>query len=122
MDGDNVLNDTDGCAAVGAGTATGCPPAARTAALKHRAKKHRLVATVGSAASGCRNDAEVTLWRKRKGKDARIVLARSDSAGKVVMKAPRTAGRYYVTVASSYAAGQAECGSAKSPAERVRRR
>lgn len=122
VDGDNLLNDADGCAVVAASTATGCPPAARTAALKHQVKKRRLVATVGSPASGCRNDAEVTLWRKRKGKDAMIVVARSDSAGKVVIKAPRRPGRYYVTVASSYAAGLAECGTAKSPAQRVRRR
>ncbi|WP_243395220.1 thrombospondin type 3 repeat-containing protein [Nocardioides currus] len=120
VDGDLVLDDVDGCATTAGRTATGCPSATRTAALARR--RNRLVTTVASTVAGCRADAEVTVWRKKKGRDARIVLASTDTRGKASTRAPRRAGRYYVTVASSYAAGQAECGAARSRVVKVRRR
>lgn len=120
-DGDLVLNEADGCAEVGAATTTGCPPADRTATLKRRKKK--LTAIVGSAVAGCRAGAEVTLLRdKKKGRDAKVLLARTDARGRVVMRAPRRAGRYYVSLRSSYAVGQAECAAAESKRLKVRRR
>lgn len=121
VDGDTLANEADGCPEVSAGTTTGCPTAARTVVLKLRSKKKRLVATVGSTANGCRPGAEVTLLRKKKGRDATLLTATSDRAGKVRIKAPRQLGRYYVTVAASYAPGQAECGAARSRPLRVRR-
>jgi hypothetical protein len=98
------------------GCRTGCAYA-RTIGL--RATASRLRGTVSSPASGCRSGAEVTLWRKQKGADQRLVMLTSRASGAFSTKRPARPGRYYVTVASP---DQPLCGSARSRAIRVKGR
>ena len=119
LDGDSLGNDADGCPLVATTTRTGCPTATRTAKLTYVKKKHRLAGVVGSSAPGCRADAKVTLLRKKPGRDTKLLVSTTSSKGRFRVKAPVAAGRYYVTVAKSYATGEAECGSARSKAAQV---
>lgn len=121
-DSDGIVDALDGCRVVPAPTATGCPTASRTAGLKHEKKKGRLAITIASIAPACRAAVKVTLMRKRKGADRRVAAVTTSSTGGHRMKAPRTAGRYYVTASASYAPGAAECGADTSATIRIRRR
>lgn len=124
LDGDSLANATDGCPAVAAATGSGCPTAGRTVRLRTVKGASRLRITVSSPAPGCRDRAEATLFRARKGagKDVKLVVVTTNASGKARPKAPRRPGRYYVTVARSYAAGEAECASARSTRQRLTRR
>lgn len=122
LDGDSHVNSSDGCPSVAAGTASGCPSAGRTARLRYSAKAKRLTITVRSDVAGCRDRAEATLLRVTKGKDAKVLVATTGAGGRTRVKAPKRSGRYYVTVARSYAAGEAECDSARSGRQRVARK
>ncbi|MCK9825384.1 thrombospondin type 3 repeat-containing protein [Nocardioides cavernae] len=119
-DGDALADTVDGCPGTAAATTSGCPSVGRKAALHFRKKKRRLTFVVRSDAPGCRAGAEASLWRVKRGKDTRLLVAETDASGRYRAKAPRRAGRYYLRIASSYAAGQAECGAARSNTERVR--
>lgn len=124
LDGDSLANAADGCPAVAAATGSGCPTAGRTVRLRTVKGAPRLRITVASPAPGCRDRAEATLFRVRKGagKDLKLVVVTTNARGKARPKAPRRPGRYYVTVARSYAAGEAECASARSTRQRLTRR
>lgn len=91
---------------------------ARTVALRHVVRTHRLVGRVTSVASGCRTEVAVVLWRERRGEDRAVRTVRSSKAGAFRTRAPKRAGRYYATVAS---AGTI-CADAASATVRVRRR
>lgn len=81
-------------------------------------KKHRLKGTVTSSAVGCARHVAVTLWQKRTKADRRLVVLTTRTNGSFRTRAPRTAGRYYVTVGS---AAEPLCGSDRSRAIRLRR-
>ncbi|QIK77317.1 hypothetical protein G7071_08175 [Nocardioides piscis] len=121
-DGDALPDATDGCPATASGTGSGCPAATRSAAVTHLAKKKRVVLATRSLVAACRPGAEMTFWRKRRGKDLRVVVASTNSSGKIRLRSPKKAGRYYATVAASYVPGAAECGSARSKTIRIRHR
>ena len=72
-----------------------------------------------STAAGCRTDADVTIWRKRKGEDRKLVVVTTRSTGKFRTKAPRKPGRFYATVGSP---DQPLCGNATSRVVRIKRR
>lgn len=91
---------------------------ARTVGLR-LAKRHRLRGVVESVASGCRSSVPVTLWRQRRGADRKLVVVTSREGGAFRTRAPRRAGRYYVTVGS---ADEPLCAADRSRAVRVRRR
>jgi hypothetical protein len=90
--------------------------------LTYVKKKHRLAVVVRSTVPGCRADAKVTLRRKKPGRDTKLLVSTTSSQGRYRLKAPRDGGRYYVTVAKSYATGRAECGTARSKVAKVPRR
>ncbi len=119
LGGDALGNTVDGCPAAAASTASGCPSVGRTASLRYAKATRKLTAVVRSDASGCRAGAKVALFRARPGKDTKLVVSTTTSQGRKTWKAPKAGGRYYVRVASSYAAGQAECGRARSTKARV---
>lgn len=119
LDGDALGNTVDGCPAAAASTASGCPSVGRTASLRYAKATRKLKAVVRSDASGCRAGARVALFRARPGKDTKLIVSTTTSQGRKTWKAPKAGGRYYVRVASSYAAGQAECGRARSTKARV---
>lgn len=119
IDGDALGNTVDGCPAAAASTTSGCPSVGRTASLRYAKATRKLKAVVRSDASGCRAGAKVALFRARPGKDTKLVVSTTTSQGRKTWKAPKAGGRYYVRVASSYAAGQAECGRARSTKARV---
>lgn len=100
-----------------AGCAAGCAYA-RTLDLTYRAKRHRLTGAVGSPARGCRSEAEVTLWRARKGADRRLKVVTTRATGAFRTAAPRRPGRYYATVATP---DQPLCGAARSRTVRIRK-
>jgi hypothetical protein len=64
---------------------------------------------------------EVTLMRKKAGRDQKLVVLRARDSGRFRTRAPRMAGRYYTVLRTSYVAGVAECGASRSSAIRVRR-
>jgi hypothetical protein len=99
------------------GCTVGCAYA-RTVELR-LAKRHRLRGVVESVASGCHSSVPVTLWRQRKGADRKLVVVTSREDGAFRTRAPRRAGRYYVTVGS---AAEPLCAADRSRAVRVRRR
>lgn len=78
----------------------------------------RLKGAVDSAAQGCRADATVTVWRKKKGADRRLMVLTSKQTGAFRTARPARAGRYYVTVTSPE---QPLCASARSSTVRVGR-
>lgn len=98
----------------------GCTTAcayARTVVLRHRARAHRLLGTVESAAVGCAGTVPVTIWRKRSGQDRKLVVVTTRDNGDFRTKAPRSPGRYYATVGPD----QPLCGTHRSPVVRIRR-
>jgi hypothetical protein len=119
IDGDSLGNTVDGCPRAAAATESGCPEVGRKAALRYVKAKDRLKVVVRSDAPACEAGAKVTLFRTRPGKDTKLVVATTKSRGRKTWKAPGRAGHYYVKVARSYAAGQAECGRARSSGEKV---
>ena len=120
-DSDGRVDALDGCRVAAASTATGCPTASRTAGLEHKKKRDRLAITIASTAPACQAAVKVTLMRKQKGADRRLAVVTTSSTGGHRMKAPRKAGRYYVTTSASYAPGAAECGADTSGTVRIRR-
>lgn len=101
----------------------GAPPGCQSSCayvrqVELRVTATKLTGTVDSAAHGCRADATVTVWRKKKGADRRLVVLTSKATGAFRTARPARAGRYYVTVASPE---QALCAPATSPTVRVRR-
>jgi hypothetical protein len=90
----------------------------RTVGLRHVKKKHRLTGTVTSSAVGCARQVPVTLWQKRRKADRRLVVLTTRNNGTYRTKAPRRAGRYYVTVGS---AAEPLCGADRSRTIRLRR-
>ena len=121
IDGDAVANAADGCQLVAAATGSGCPPAARSARLSYVKKKKGLQLAVRSDAAGCRDGARATLFRKRPGRDTKLVTGTTDRRGRYRFAKPRAGGKFYVRVARSYATGEAECATARSKPVRVRR-
>lgn len=119
IDGDALANTVDGCPGAAAATKSGCPEVGRTALLRHVKAKDRLKVIVRSESLGCQARAQVTLFRSRPGKDIKLVVATTTSAGRKAWQAPARSGRYYVKVAASVAVGQAECGRARSSRTRV---
>ncbi len=119
-DGDGKADTDDGCPLAATTTTSGCPTTTRTAHVVYKKTKHRLAITVGSPVAGCRAGVEVTLLRKRKGADRRLVAITTNATGHYKMKAPKR-GRFYVKAAASYAPGAAECGADTSPTIRIRR-
>ena len=92
---------------------------ASTIGLRHQQARHRLTGKVESVAVGCRAGVEVTIWRRKSGADAKLVVVTTRPHRDVRTKAPRRPGRYYATVGS---AAQPLCGNATSRVVRVRRR
>ena len=119
IDGDALANTADGCPAVAAGTTSGCPTVGRTASLRFPRATRRLKVVVTSDAPACESRSKVTLFRSRPGRDTKLVVSTTNSMGRKTWKAPARRGRYYVKVAASYAAGQAECERARSSRTRV---
>lgn len=129
-DGDGLADTVDGCALVAGATASGCPSFARSVAIKvgragkkgkKKAVRKRIDGAVSSNLSACRGQAEVTIWRQRKGSDRKLVLLRTGADGRFRVRAPREPGRYYATVAPNYLANLAECAAGRSKAARIRR-
>ncbi|RYC12548.1 thrombospondin type 3 repeat-containing protein [Nocardioides sp. HLT2-9] len=119
IDGDALANTADGCPGVAASTTSGCPAVGRKVTLRHLKATSKLKAVVRSDAAGCRSGAKVTLFKAKPRKDTKLVVGTTNAGGRWTRKAPKAAGRYYVRVAKSYAAGQAECGRARSSEARV---
>lgn len=99
------------------GCTAGCAYA-RTVGLR-LVKRNRLRGAVESVASGCQSSVPVTLWRQRRGADRKLVVVTTREGGTFRTKAPRRAGRYYVTVGS---ADEPLCAADRSRAVRVKRR
>jgi hypothetical protein len=118
IDGDSVVNADDGCPSVAAATTSGCPSVGRTVRLTSVKGGRKLEVRVRSAAPGCVARADAALFRKARGKDPKLLVVSTRPSGRTRIKAPAAPGRYYVRVAKSYAAGEAECKAARS--KRVR--
>ncbi|HEY0645275.1 MAG TPA: thrombospondin type 3 repeat-containing protein [Nocardioides sp.] len=118
-DGDGRADGADGCAVVAAATASGCPAAPTRTSM--RTERGKLVGRVTSDAHVCVSGVEVTLMRKKAGRDQKLVVLRARDSGRFRTRAPREAGRYYTVIGKQYVTGVAECGASRSPAIRVRR-
>lgn len=83
-----------------------------------RVTASKLKGLISSPAVGCRSAATVTVWRKKKGEDRRLVVLSSRDTGTFHTRRPARAGRYYVTVTSPE---QPLCASTTSTTVRVKR-
>jgi subtilisin-like proprotein convertase family protein len=117
-DADGRADTVDGCRVVAASTSTGCPAISTDVSL--RKKDRKFVGRVTSKVSACRSGVELSIWRKRSGRDLRLLALKTRSSGRFRTRAPLTAGRYYVVLRKAYAVGVAECGKSKSKAVRIR--
>lgn len=118
-DDDGRADASDGCPLVSAGTSTGCPTAATKARLGR--SRGRLVGRVFSDVRDCRAGVEVTVKRKKPGRDQKLVVLTTRQDGRFRTRVPRRGATYYAVVRQQYAAGAAECGSSRSRKVRVRR-
>lgn len=118
-DDDGRADASDGCPLVSAGTSTGCPTAATKVRLDTSRK--RLVGRVFSDVRDCRAGVEVTVKRKKTGRDQKLVVVTTGQDGRFRTRVPRRGATYYAVVRQQYAAGVAECGSSTSRKVRVRR-
>lgn len=118
-DADGRADGADGCPLATAGTASGCPAVATRTAL--RTRRGKLLGRVSSDTHACEAAVEVTLMRKKPGRDQKLVVLRARDSGRFRTRAPRVAGRYYTVLRKRYVVGVAECGASRSPAVRVRR-
>ncbi|WP_243395144.1 thrombospondin type 3 repeat-containing protein [Nocardioides currus] len=121
-DGDGRADAVDGCPLAAGATASGCPNVTRSVSIKLVKKHSLLVGSVGAGLAGCRAEAEVTLWKQRRGADRRLVLTTTDDRGRWRTRAPRAAGKYYASVSRTYLTRLVECAPDTSPKVRVRRR
>lgn len=127
-DSDGTADSGDGCPTVAASTVSGCPSAAtslRAWIKKVRTRKSKdvrfvLKGQVRSVTDTCLRGGELELWRKRDGRDTRLVVFKTQYRGTFHTRAPRMPGRYYVTLSRTYATGVAECAASTSKTLRVR--
>lgn len=112
-DGDGLADSGDGCPTLASPNPTGCPTAARRAALKWLDGKRRLQADITSPVTSCSARARIVLWRVRPGRDARVTAVTASARGRHRF-AVRRGARYYVSVSPSYSPGEAECARAIS--------
>ena len=112
-DGDGLVDSLDGCPTVASGNPTGCPTAARKASLKWLDARNRLRARITSPVDACVVRARISLWRAHPGSDVKLGSVQASFRGRYGFKV-RRGHRYYVTLAPSYASGQAECDRAVS--------
>ncbi len=119
-DGDGLDDTRDGCPTVASPNPTGCPTAARKAALTYLVGTSRLRVVVSSPVRSCSSHARISLWRARPGQDVKVLGDDTTSRGRATMRVPRGA-TYYVTVSPSYSSGIAECDRATSRKVRVPR-
>lgn len=111
-----------------AGTTSGTTPTTtgpttvaitRSVSLRYAAKRRVFTGTVASNLGSCLSYASVSLWRKTRGDDRRLVVRTADHNGRFRTPKVRHHGAYYVTVEADPAAG---CGTATSRTVRIRRR
>jgi hypothetical protein len=123
----NACDDTPGTAPAPP-TTQPVPPApacttscafARTVGVKHVKKKRKLAGRVVSSAVGCARQVPVTLWEQRKKADRKLLVVTTRVNGTYRTKAPRKAGRYYVSVGS---AAEPLCAADRSRTIRIKRR
>lgn len=119
-DGDGLDDSLDGCPAVAAATATGCPTAWRKVSLKWLAGKRRLEARVTSPVTACAARARIKLFLDRRGGTDKLLASDASYEGRRRFAVPGGA-RYYALVTPTYASGVAECGKAVSRTVRVPR-
>ncbi len=99
------------------GTQPGClVGCAYVRAVDLAVTRTKLKGTIDSTAQGCRSDAAVTVWLKKKGADRRLAVLTSGPTGTFRTARPARAGRYYVTVTSPE---QPLCASVTSATVRV---
>lgn len=91
----------------------------RTVVLRYAKKKRVFRGVVASAASSCVQSADVTLWRKHRRSDQRLLMSTVDQQGRFATPEVKRRGAYYATVTSDPAAG---CGAARSGTLRIRKR
>lgn len=102
------------------------PPAAgqpgpRDLSLTYAKKAHRFKGKVASPVVACAANAEIELWKKRKGKDRRLAMVASDAKGAFRTSRLRSPGRYYaVAVQAVVAQGAYDCASDTSRTVKVR--
>lgn len=91
----------------------------RTVVLRYAKKKRVFRGVVASAASSCVQSADVTLWRKHRRSDQRLLMSTVDQQGRFATPKVKRRGAYYATVTSDPAGG---CGAARSGTLRIRKR
>jgi hypothetical protein len=112
-DGDGLPDTLDGCPTAASPNPTGCPTAARRAALRWQEGRDRLQADISSPVTSCSARARIVLWRVRPNKDYKVVAVTASFRGRHRFRVTRGV-RYYVSVSPSYSSGEAECARAIS--------
>lgn len=103
----------------GGGTQPGAVAGTRAVTLKYASRKRVFRGAVRSDVGSCAAYAEVSLWRKKRGADRRLVVSTTDPAGRFRTPRVRKPGKYYVSVDAN---GDGTCGGAGSRTVRLRRR
>ena len=121
-DGDGVADVDDACPSLaGGGTASGCPDAAGSVRLRYARKRERFKGRLRyRTAAACASRRPVTLWKQRRGRDAKLttITSRPDGSFRIAVQAGR--GRYYAKLLGSIVPDIAACAPARSPLIRVR--
>ena len=115
-DGDAVPDVDDACPSLaGGGNASGCPNAAGSVRLRYARKRERFKGRIlYPTAAACASRRQVTLWKQRRGRDAKVAGTTSRSNGTFRIAVQPGPGRYYVKLRGSIAPQIASCASVKS--------
>ena len=115
-DGDGVPDVDDACPSLaGGGTASGCPNAAGSVRLRYAKKRERFKGHLRyPTAAACASRRPVTLWRQRRGREAKVAMTTSRPDGSFQMAVQSRHGRYYVKLRGSIVPQIASCASVRS--------
>lgn len=117
LDADGVEDHRDQCRGLTAKTATGCPVTTRALTAKYRSGKFR--GALSSPVAGCTAGRAVTVFKVRRGADARIGTATTRADGSFRLTRSRKPGRYYATAARVAVPDRAECPAVTSATFRI---
>jgi hypothetical protein len=118
FDSDGVEDHRDQCRDLTGRTVTGCPVATRTVTAKYRSKKFR--GALSSPVAACKAGRAVTVFKVRRGADARVGTATTRADGTYKLKRAKKKGRYYATSARVLVPDRAECPAVSSRTFRIR--
>ena len=118
FDGDRLEDHVDRCRDLTASTATGCPVTSRAVTAKYGHGKFR--GALSSPVAGCEAGRAVSVFKVRRGADARVGIALTRADGSWRLAKAKKRGRYYATSVRVAVPDRAECPAVQSRTFRIR--